>query len=242
VTGRAAQPARSGQSRPDPRLVGDAALVSGRLVAWIGLVAVLAVLAYGSRAAEGKPPHDFVYRYELAVGGLIQYGLVLAVVVAIAWGAQPRALLGLRRPSSWAQAAGLALAVLVAVHALNVGLSPFLDPGREQGLEPSGWDASRALPFALNFAIISLVGPLVEELTFRGLGYSLLERFGRLFAVVAVGLGFALVHGLLEGLPILAAFGSGLAYIRARTGSVYPCIVLHAAFNALQLMLAVTIG
>ncbi len=35
-------------------------------------------------------------------------------------------------------------------------------------------------------------------------------------------------------------FGAGLAFIRERTGSVYPPMVVHGLFNAVALILAVT--
>ncbi len=84
-----------------------------------------------------------------------------------------------------------------------------------------------------------LAAPIVEELTFRGAGYTLLERYGRPLAIVAVGLLFGLAHGLVDALPLLAAFGMGLAYLRARTASVYPGMLLHALFNGVTLIVAV---
>jgi membrane protease YdiL (CAAX protease family) len=90
--------------------------------------------------------------------------------------------------------------------------------------------------------VICTVIPFVEELTYRGLGYSLLERFGRWPAILAVGLLFGLAHGLVVSLPVIAAFGAVLAWIRSVTRSVYPGMVLHAAFNLVALVAAVTIN
>jgi membrane protease YdiL (CAAX protease family) len=95
-------------------------------------------------------------------------------------------------------------------------------------------------PFVANFIVVAVVAPIVEELTFRGAGYSLLERWGRWFAIVAVGLLFGLAHGLIEALPILAVFGCALAWLRSRTRSVYPGMLVHAAFNAIALIVAVS--
>ena len=80
----------------------------------------------------------------------------------------------------------------------------------------------------------------MEEVTFRGLGYSLLEPLGRMTAILWIGIAFGLAHGLVEGLPILIVFGAGLAFLRARTDSVYPGMVVHAAFNAIALLVSVT--
>jgi membrane protease YdiL (CAAX protease family) len=166
-------------------------------------------------------------------------GIILAIVIAIARDRPKDEYLGLRRPSSWGLAAGLMVLVLIGVFILSAILAPLLHPGEEQGLVPKVWHPDRAAPFVANFIVVCLVAPVVEELTFRGLGYKLLEPFGRWTAVLLVGLLFGLAHGLVEALPVLAAFGAGLAYVRMRTGSVYPGMIVHAAFNSLVLIAAV---
>jgi membrane protease YdiL (CAAX protease family) len=83
--------------------------------------------------------------------------------------------------------------------------------------------------------------PLAEEVTFRGLGYSLLERFGRWPAIILVGLLFGLFHGLVISLPVLAGFGCILAWVRSKTRSVFPGMVVHGCFNLIALVLAVTV-
>jgi membrane protease YdiL (CAAX protease family) len=212
----------------------------GKLAAWLSLIAVASALAYGDRAASGKPPKNAVYHYDTAASSLILYAVILGIVLAIAKGGPARELLALRRPRSWWRALGWAFVVLVVVNGLNSVLNPFLHPGREQGYTPNGWQPSHAGAFALNFFTVAVVAPIVEELTFRGLGFSLLRPFGTSVAVLGVGLAFGLWHGLIQALPILVAFGAGLAWIRARSDSVYPGMVLHAAFNAIALTVAVT--
>ena len=213
--------------------------MSGRLVGWLVLVGVQILANYASRASGGKPPKNEIYHWDLAVGGLIQYGVILALVLVIVKPA-PRRLLALRRPVSWPRAFGLAGLVIVGIYILTAALDPLLHPGREQGLTPSGWDSHRVAPFVANFVVVAVVAPIVEELTFRGAGYGLLEQWGRWFAIVAIGLLFGLAHGLVEALPILAVFGCGLAWLRSRTRSVYPGMLVHAAFNAIALIVAVS--
>jgi membrane protease YdiL (CAAX protease family) len=213
--------------------------VNGRLAAWLTLVGVQVLANYASRASGGKPPKNAIYHWDLAIGGLVQYGIILAVVLAIA-SVAPRELLALRQPWSWPRALGLALVVLVVVDVLGQALDPVLHPSREQGLTPSGWDPGRAPAFAVNFFVIALVAPITEELTFRGVGFTLLARWGRWFAILAVGLLFGLAHGLVEALPILVVFGVGLAWLRSRTRSVYPGILVHALFNTIALIVSVT--
>ena len=90
--------------------------------------------------------------------------------------------------------------------------------------------------------IVVLFVPVVEELLFRGLGFSLLAPYGAAVAIVVTGVLFALGHGVVFGLPIFVFMGLGLAFIRYRTDSVYPTILMHACFNALALVIAVTVG
>jgi len=214
--------------------------LTGRLTAWLFLVGALTVIAYGSRASGGKPPKNAVYHWNLAISGVVEYAIVLGVVAAIAWGGGGRRLLALRRPVSWPRALGLSFLVLVAIVVVAGALSSVLHAGREQGLTPNGWQSRHAAAFATNFVVIAVLAPIVEELTFRGLGYSLLERYGRWIAVAGVGLAFGVAHGLVEGLPVLVFFGSALAWLRSRTQSVFPGMLLHALFNGATLVLAVS--
>ncbi len=211
-----------------------AALDRGRLSAWSALVLALAALGYASRATGGKPDQDVLYKYSTAVGGVIQYGIILAIVLAIT--GTRRELLALRPPSSWSRAAGLGLLALAATYVVAAIVNAFANPEGEQGLTPRHWEPSHAGAFAANFVVIALVAPVVEELTFRGLGYSLLQPLGQTAAVLWIGVAFGVYHGLLEALPILIVFGTGLALIRARTASVYPGMAVHALFNTITLV------
>jgi uncharacterized protein len=213
--------------------------VSGRLVAWLALVGAQVLLNYSIRASSGTPDRNAVYHYSTSVGAVVFYGVVLAILLAISREEAVK-LLALRRPRSWGNAAVTAALVIVGVIVLEAALNPLLHPDREQGLTPTHWEASHAGAFAASFVALAVVGPFVEEATFRGLGYSLLEPYGRLFAVLAIGVLFGLAHGLVEALPILVALGAGLAYLRARTDSLYPCFIVHGVFNAIALTLAVT--
>ena len=210
---------------------------NGKLAGWLGFVVVLSVLNYAGRyAGNGETPDDLLYTWSAAIGGVIQYAVISALMLLIARGLPRREAFALRRPESWGTAIGLCVGAFFAMLALAAAMSPFVNPGEEQGFVPDEWDASRAAPFAANALVVIVLAPVIEELTFRGLGYSLLERFGRWAAIVAVGIAFAVVHGLAEGFLLLAVFGGLLAFIRAKSGSVYPPILLHAFFNGFALL------
>jgi uncharacterized protein len=215
--------------------------VSGKLVAWLSLVATLSLLGYIDRFAGGKPPKDVVYKYSTAVSELLLFAVVLGVVLWIARGLPKRETFALRAPSSWSGALGLGLGVFVAIWIVSLALDPILHPGREQGLAPPNWEPAHATAFGLNVFALAVVGPVVEELTFRGLGFTLLARYGQVVAILGIGLTFALWHGLLDAFPVLFVFGAGLAYLRSRTGSIYPGMILHGLFNGVALAIAVTV-
>ena len=224
--------ARAGRADPAPAVRG------GKLAGWLALVGSLAALNYASRFSSGKPPADSLYRYDTALSGLIFYALTLGIVLLIARGLTP-AELGLRRPASWPRALGFTLGVLVALLIAESLLENLLHGAREQGLEPAHWNSAKAVQFALNAAVVVLAAPLVEEFTFRGVGFRLLSPFGAAVAVLGTAVAFAADHGLVEGFPALFLFGVAVALVRLRTGSLYPGMLLHASFNAFALAVAV---
>jgi membrane protease YdiL (CAAX protease family) len=220
----------------------------GRLLAWLVFVSLLAILAYGARLTDTETPDDLAYRYSSSVAAVIQYGLMLAILLLIARGLPRRELFALRRPASWKRALGLAAAALVTIYAAAFvyerALSLFGDWNAtdEQGLVPNGWDSSRAGAFVAFFLVVTLVAPAVEELTYRGLGISLLLPWGSMPAIGATGVLFGAAHGLLIALPVLTIFGIVVGWLRVRTDSVYPGMALHATFNGIALIAAVSTG
>ena len=202
-------------------------------------MALLILVAYAGRASSGKPSDQVLYHWSTAVGGLIQDAIVLVIVLAIA---RPKwSLLALRRPRSIGDAAGYAMAAIVGIYVLEGIYNALAHPGNEQGLTPAHWEPAHAAAYVVNALVICTWVPFVEELTYRGVGYSLLERFGRWPAILAVGVIFGLSHGLLVSLPVLVVFGCALAWIRSQTRSVVPGMVLHGAFNLVALVAAVVV-
>lgn len=211
-----------------------------RIAAWVGLVLLLVLLGYGSRLSGGDPPEDALYRYETAIGGIVVYGILFLILVWIGRGLPAREFFALRRPASWPKALGLSLLSYVVIFGGAGLLIIALDAGDEQGLTPQEWEPSRAGAYAANAVAVAFVGPIVEELMYRGAGMALLARFGVPASVVLTSLGFGLGHGLVLALPALVLFGLVNALLRLRTNSVYPCMLVHCVFNATSLILAVT--
>ena len=86
-------------------------------------------------------------------------------------------------------------------------------------------------------ALTCLMAPIAEELFFRGLLFPVLSaRVGVAGGVIGTGAAFALVHAIgspVEALIVLFVLGSGLCLLYLRTGSLLPCIGLHALNNSI---------
>ena len=215
-----------------------------RLACWTALVASIAALNYYARfTSSTNAGRDEVYSWSAFASGLIVYALWLGLVLAIA--IDRGDLLALRRPRSWGRALRIGIGVIVVVYVFEIFVSVLplpQSPSKEQGLTPTHWEPAHAAAFAANVALFTIVAPIVEELMFRGLGQSLLRYLGRVPAILLVGAAFGVTHGLLEALVVLVPFGVALAYLRDRTDSVYPGMLVHASFNAVALAYAVLSG
>ena len=213
--------------------------VSGALIGWFSFVAAFATLQYAGQLLS-DPPEDVAYRWASSLSALVSSAIVLAIALLLARGRDLREAFALRRPLSWTSAAAISIAIVLTVMAVSAALAPIANPEQEQGLVPTDWRSDRVAPFLAFAFTVVVIAPLIEEIMFRGIGFSLLQPFGERVAVIVVGVAFGLVHGLIEGFLIVAVLGTGLALLRSRTQSLYPCILLHAAFNATALVLGLT--
>lgn len=91
----------------------------------------------------------------------------------------------------------------------------------------------------------TFTAPLVEEVVYRGILYSAFQRaFGVLTAVILVTVLFAAVHvpqnyNDFVAISMICLVSLILTLIRARTGNLLPCIVLHFVFNGIQSVLLI---
>jgi len=131
------------------------------------------------------------------------------------------------------------LVVAYAISFLEVALVS--GAGREQGV-PEFWDPTRIGAWAANLFAIAVFVPIFEESLCRGLGYALFEPLGAPLAVIITAVAFTLAHGVIVDIPVILATGIGLGYMRASTGSIFPCIALHGFFNGFGLVVAAFFG
>lgn len=99
--------------------------------------------------------------------------------------------------------------------------------------------ASRTAVYIIAF-LATFTAPIVEEVVYRGIVYSaFLKKFGIWTAVAASTLLFAGVHyaqywGDITAITLVTLLSLILTMVRARTGNLLPCVILHTVFNGLQ--------
>ena len=135
---------------------------------------------------------------------------------------------------------GLLLALMVT--AIGIGISI----GYEALLEKLGWGTSSDiyLPFNANgigiafFAITAaVVAPLAEETFFRGfLFQGISKRLRFVWAAIISATIFSLAHLSPTGLVPIFILGLMLAWLYNKTKSIWPCIIVHCAYNSIALI------
>jgi membrane protease YdiL (CAAX protease family) len=209
------------------------------LLVWFGATLVLSVVIALAAAAMGYSLHD--PPAGVNIGGTFAQDLAM-IGAALLFGflaGRPRAAdFGLV-----STAAGKAIGAMIVVWIGFIGFSVLwkaaISLDDPQTLpDQLGIDGS-TLNLVLVVVIITVLAPVSEELLFRGYIFRALRNWrGFAPAAIITGLIFGAVH--IGSSPIgfalpLAAFGFGLCLLYHWTGSLYPCIALHAANNAFAL-------
>ena len=103
---------------------------------------------------------------------------------------------------------------------------------------PEGFTATPA-----NWAVIAffavVAAPVFEELFFRGFIFSGISRYwGYGWGILGSAVLFALAHLDPGSLVPIFILGLLLAWLYRATGSIWPCILTHCAYNSIALILA----
>lgn len=225
------------------------------LVGILGLAVLIAVgdVLLGPQTGEmrGMPTPGNTAQ---AWGYLATFAVFYLAVMAAAWiamfphGNRRASALGLR-PAKWQWFVFGTLGVLALSQAGDALLLPFLRDamsiGANELLITQVVRALTATPALIVGALLVLgvLGPVVEELVFRGLLYGWLRGFLP-FALVAILTSalFGLVHGEWAHVIVAGILGLALAFIRERSGSLWPPIVAHAVNNLVAVGGAAVLG
>jgi membrane protease YdiL (CAAX protease family) len=85
-----------------------------------------------------------------------------------------------------------------------------------------------------------IVAPFAEETFFRGFLFAgISKRWGYSWGVIVSGALFAVAHVGSGGLVPIFILGMMLAWLYIKTGSLWPCIFAHFAYNSLALLFMV---
>jgi membrane protease YdiL (CAAX protease family) len=125
-----------------------------------------------------------------------------------------------------------AVLVALATCAVAVGYSKLLEAKLPHLHDPTaGMRSLIGLPMLL--FVISFCPGVFEELAFRGvLQGRLYVLMGRVQTVLVVGAAFGVAHGITAGLPFHIGLGIWLAFLRDRSGSLFPGMLAHMLYNA----------
>jgi membrane protease YdiL (CAAX protease family) len=196
---------------------------------WLALASVLA-------SARGAGEADI----DLVTDGGCQAAVYLLGLFCIlrvhAPEASIRQFVALRKTHVLFYVAAPLMAVTVCAFA-NVAYGVILGrfPTGHEGVEDALiLDASPGKQAAL-FAIIVIVGPIVEELIFRGAIVQGLRKTTSLPVVAVVSAAaFALAHPQWQAFLPLMLCGGALVILRLASGSLVPGLLMHATYNAVE--------
>jgi membrane protease YdiL (CAAX protease family) len=145
---------------------------------------------------------------------------------------------------SWSPRFGFWKSVGLAILLLAIGIAII----SRFGGEPTDMEKiilSSRLNACTTAFLATATAPLVEELIYRGILYSALHRALGMGGAVVIVMGlFTLVHvpeywpnfGALSAILLLSF---ALTLVRARTGRLLPCYVIHLVFNGVQSLMIV---
>lgn len=129
------------------------------------------------------------------------------------------------------------MAIVVAFFVLEVLLGTYF-PEKENDLARI-LRSSQAAVYLVAF-LATFTAPIVEEVVYRGVVYSALQRTaGVAFGIAATTMLFAMVHvpqyyPSYSTIFLLTLLSLTLTLVRYRTSNLLPCIILHFIFNGLQ--------
>ncbi|MBI4226931.1 MAG: CPBP family intramembrane metalloprotease [Candidatus Omnitrophica bacterium] len=218
--------------------------------AWLvcGMQAIALGLGLAFRAWHLAPPDRYL---AAMVQTMIMDGLALVVVALVIvrrhrasvkmLGLQPRAagrqmLIGLRGYLLWLP---LFVATVAGVMVVSRWWSVTPEP---QTVVVMLLQESRPRLLLLLMAMVAIVGPLAEEIVFRGVVYAALRRrWGVRWGVLGSAALFAGLH--LDPIAFAPIFVMGglLGWLYEQTGSLIPSMTVHFVHNSVMLLVALTV-
>jgi membrane protease YdiL (CAAX protease family) len=214
-------------------------LILALLVFMLGGAAVLILVRFAAALLK-LPPGDGLLSPAAYLAGV---GLYLALLLGIyLFGARRAgwAALGLRS-TSWINFALVPLIFVVGLSAVvSVNLLVMRTTGSFENPQMNAISGGKAMSlgeFAAGLLLIAVLVPFVEELFFRGMLYPILRRRApAALAIIANAAIFSAIHLIPVLIPGLFVIGLCLAFLRERSGSIWPGVLYHAMQNSLAMV------
>ena len=213
--------------------------LAGLLAAFVAAALAAVVIGIGIEAGggsiEGDTPAGLLIGATFVQDAAL---IVAAVLLARIWasGVTP-ATFGLR-PTPFGAAIGWTLLGWGAFLVLSLLYFTIVGQPDEQQLTRD-LDEEESLAALIGYGmLLAFAAPLAEEIFFRGFMFGVLrEKIGIAGGAIATSVVFGLVHATgspLETLGVLVILGVVLCMLYQLTGSILPCIALHALNNGLS--------
>ncbi len=95
---------------------------------------------------------------------------------------------------------------------------------------------------ALYFICLAVLAPFFEELLFRAMLFGNAKKYGRWSMVIIMGILFGLYHMNYEQILYATVLGICSCFLVAKTGSVYPSLIVHMVINTISAIQLVAVG
>lgn len=89
--------------------------------------------------------------------------------------------------------------------------------------------------FAFSMGYVCVVGPVLEEVIFRGYILNGMKKYGEWTGIITSALLFTMFHGNLVQCVTPLLLGLLFAFLTIRTGSLIPSIICHILHNGMQI-------
>lgn len=173
----------------------------------------------------------YAFHPMLILAGARLLQILLIVLITVVWGrglssiglARSGLVSGLKKGLLWSAGFG-AIASLVSIGLFAAGINPLTLIRIRL--------PRQTVDLLLFFIVGGIVGPVAEELFFRGILYGFLRRWGVILALILSTLIFVLCHPISHGIPVTRLVG-GLLFAAAYEigGSLIVPITIHGLGN-----------
>lgn len=128
------------------------------------------------------------------------------------------------------------VAIGLACFGLSWPVSAIFDPlfPGSEGVQQPYRDAARSgvVPLIVTVGLGGILTPLGEEALFRGVLATFLFRWGNCISVFFSAAVFAAAHGINSVMPLALMIGLATGVLLWRSGSIWPAVLVHVAYNS----------